>query len=341
MVHRKEFVGELKTSSTVGEFQLTKYECNPGLPDSFRWVSPIANSFETYEILQLEYLFVSTSASALNSTDTNLGKVAARFVTNVYAPVDTNRFQMENGHGAHSSVTSTSFRYNVVVERSNPPRLVRNSDTFSGDKRLYDAGYMEFATFGQQGTDTVIGEIWMQYTLRLMKPLYIQGMIGSTVLSNQTNGDGTWLNASPFGTSATAFTVMAPSSFTMKWISGTVMEFPENFTNGLYLMQYYIKGSVVTGVNPVPLGINECYALRFANTGFKSKSCTGSSSSCFLVDFIIWIHNNGGPRPRIQLTGGTQPASVTTAHVQLLQLDYDYLGKVDRDNFATQNTLFE
>lgn len=71
-IQHKEYLGDLLGSTN---FTLSSYAINPGMQASFPWLSSLASNFEQYHFNGLVFQFVSTSADALNSTNTALGKL--------------------------------------------------------------------------------------------------------------------------------------------------------------------------------------------------------------------------------------------------------------------------
>jgi len=87
ILRHREYIADV---SSTAAFTSTVYAINPGLNGSFPYLSTIAQAFQEYEFKGLAYEFKSTSADALNSTNTALGSVsmAIQYRTDANAFVD-------------------------------------------------------------------------------------------------------------------------------------------------------------------------------------------------------------------------------------------------------------
>lgn len=72
---KREFITNIVTSASANTFEYDVFQLNPGLSNTFPWLSQIAPNFETYKCHGLMFEFRSTSSDALNSTNTALGQV--------------------------------------------------------------------------------------------------------------------------------------------------------------------------------------------------------------------------------------------------------------------------
>lgn len=197
----KEYLRDIITSATPGSFNLDSYLINPGNEKTFGWLSQVAPNFEQYSIEGMIFEFRSMSADALNSTNTALGSVI--MATN-YDALDTNfksKSEMENYEWGMSCKPSNNMLHPIecAARQSFASELyVLNGPVPSGaDPRLYHWGNMQIATNGFQGASVNIGELWVTYQVRLLKPKIFTSMgleIGS-YLSNNT----AYTNALPLG----------------------------------------------------------------------------------------------------------------------------------------------
>jgi len=179
---KREFLTDL-SGSTAFTVQQT-IAINPGLAASFPFLSLIASNFEVYELKGLIFEFKSTSADALNSTNTALGTV---IMATTYDPADsafTSKQQMEAYQFASSTKPSESILHPVECDPSQnvmDALYVRAStNPTNTDIRFYDHGTFTFATSGMQAA-AVIGELWVSYHVILKKPK-IPTPIGANLL---------------------------------------------------------------------------------------------------------------------------------------------------------------
>ncbi len=96
-IQHREFLGDIKTSSTPGAFLIQDYPINPGMEVTFPWLSSVVGvNFQQYRIRGMVFEYRSMSADALNSTNTALGSVV---MATDYDSTDlrfTSKSQMEN-----------------------------------------------------------------------------------------------------------------------------------------------------------------------------------------------------------------------------------------------------
>jgi len=170
-VTNREFLGNVTGSET---FTSTIYSINPGLSATFPWLSQIAANYEQYKINGMIFQFVTTSGTAVSSTNTALGQVM--FAT-TYDPIDspfTNTTQMLTTLFSNYGVPHTDLVHAIecdVKQRPTQVLYVRNEAVPAGsDPRFYDLGITTIATTGMQAA-AQIGGLWVSYDVTFMKPV--------------------------------------------------------------------------------------------------------------------------------------------------------------------------
>lgn len=192
-ITHKEFIADV-TSSTA--FQLDTYQINPGLPAVFPWLSSVARCFQKYELRGLAFVFKSTSATALNSTNTALGTMIGATQYAVYANDPTSKQTMLNLAGARDGKPAESNIFPIECARKDmlTKNLLVRTGVVADDLQKYDHGKFHLATIGSQAAATV-GELHVCYDIILRQP--IQPVIaGGSYFSDATDAK----NASPLGT---------------------------------------------------------------------------------------------------------------------------------------------
>lgn len=182
-LQHREYLGDVISSHTAGAFSIKDYAINPGIVETFPWMSQVVgSSFQQYRINGMMFEFRSMSSDALNSTNTQLGTV---IMATDYDSKDvpfTSKQQMENTEYGVSCKPSLSMVHGIECARSQTPvseLYVRAWAVPSGaDIRMYDLGRFSIATTGCQGTDVNLGELWVTYDVDVFKaieqvPLYI------------------------------------------------------------------------------------------------------------------------------------------------------------------------
>jgi len=198
VVAHREFIQDIYSSQ---DFVNTVFPIQPALPSTFPWLSAIAQNFEQYRITGMIFEFKTTSADALNSTNTALGTVILSTNYNALAPPFINKQQMENNFFTSSTKPSMSVIHAIECaahETPNQPAYVRLGDVSNGDLRLYDLGNFQIATVGfQNATPFICGELWMSYRIELYKPQLSAGLAleAKTAQYELSNIDGIM----PFG----------------------------------------------------------------------------------------------------------------------------------------------
>jgi len=174
-VHR-EFLGDVYSSATAGAFKIDTYPINPGLSQTFPWLSGVVGAkFQQYRINGMTFEFRSMSSDALNSTNTALGSV---IMSTDYDSADAtfaSKQEMENTEYGVSCKPSVNMLHGIECERSQTPvneLYIRAYSVPSGkDIRLYDLGAFSIASVGCQGTSVNLGELWVSYDIDAFKAI--------------------------------------------------------------------------------------------------------------------------------------------------------------------------
>jgi hypothetical protein len=140
---------------------------NPGLVNSFPWLSGVANSFEKYRFTKLIYLWISSCAT------TEAGRV--QMVPSYNVQNDAPNTKVEAAQFAGTSEDNPwkdcSMRWDIKRLNSDMPwRYVRSTE-IAADKKTYDAGELFLTVSGSAGTGTLsLGDLWCEYELELTMP---------------------------------------------------------------------------------------------------------------------------------------------------------------------------
>lgn len=183
-IAHREYIKDIVSAPTANTFQNENFILNPGLASSFPWLATIAQNYEQYRIRGCVFEFKSTSADALNSTNTALGQVIMATDYNPASVNYTNKQQMENSQFAQSAKPSLSMLHGIECDSKQTPvsqLFIRTGAVPSGqDPRWYDLANFQIATNGFQGTNVVCGELWVTYIVEFFKPQIPQTFGGST-----------------------------------------------------------------------------------------------------------------------------------------------------------------
>lgn len=326
VVRHREYIGDV--SSTIA-FTNTTYSINPALSTTFPWLSTIAQNFEEYDFKQLVFQFKSTSADALNSTNTALGTVVGATIYNSVNPAFTSKQQMENYEFAKSCKPSEDQVFPVeCAHGENPVEQLYTRDTavpVGADPRLYDLGTFQLATVGSQAA-AVIGELWVSYTVELYKPKL--DTPGSQIFSSHYR-----LNADDVGSPSNYFMNAVPllpqEGSTLDLTIGTnTLTWPSTISAGNYLIIYSLDGiGTVQTVSPTIAATSNCSTIAMFHNGTTARTAytTGSGGNQTDRLAICVAIKITGPGAVVTMSGGTFVDDPTGGDLIVTQINNNVL----------------
>lgn len=170
-VTHKEFLGNIYGSDN---FVFTTYPLNPGVSKTFPWLAGIARNYQQYHINGLIFQYVSTSAFALGSTNSALGKVMMATNYNAEDPPFSSTVQMLATQFSNYCRPADSIMHAIECAPAETPNKVYYIRTDisedAKDLRLSDIGFTQVGTEGMQSTGEV-GGLWVSYDITLLKPI--------------------------------------------------------------------------------------------------------------------------------------------------------------------------
>lgn len=265
VIRYQEYLGDIITSGTANTFKIDSYLLNAANANTFPWMSQIAANYEQYEIQGMLFEFRSTSANALNSTNTALGTV---MMATQYDTVDqpfSSKIEMLNYEFSTSCVPSSNQTHMIECDphqstvsvfysepgATNPPNT---------DPRLYFLGRTSIATTGFQGTNVNIGELHVTYQIKLLKPKLndILGVDEGMYYQSFSATTGTnWTDAAPLGSNSTIWDSSTQINNLGVTRTGTSLTLPISPIAKQYLFSFYWVGPTaipLTGPSVVPTG---------------------------------------------------------------------------------------
>lgn len=335
IVRHREYLIDVVTG-TAGAFNNRSWAINPGVPETFPWLSGIAQQFEQYKIRGMVFEFKSTSADALNSTNTALGTVIMATEYDATRPDFASKQAMENQQYAQSARQSCSMLHPIECARSEnvlSELYVRNGGDTGQDLRFCDFGKFQLATVGQQGSAIVIGELWVSYEVELLKPRMAAPEGVGAVFSQHLRAT-TGISATvPFGTNPT-FSGNLPISIQF---TTTKFNFPDWIDQGQFLVCYQVTGTSSVVASP-------------------TISCTqGTLKQVWNNNSVTWVGDNGtdttmsfmfildvdGPAPVITVSGGTYPTSPTSCDLVITSFNPIAASSVDIEEVEDEEEIEE
>lgn len=318
-VCHKEYLGDISSSIN---FSSTQYPINPGMVNTFPWLSTLAANFEQYQIQGMIFYFRSMSAEALNSTNTALGTI---IMSTQYDALDTafgSKYEMENWEYSSSAKPSSDQLHPIECD----PRqttiehlYVRSGSVPSGaDQRLYDLGTFTIASVGSQAA-AVVGELWVSYCVDLYKPLFEPGS-NLVYSAHYTIPVGGITTSAYFGSSIPSPTSYVSGSNLAITFTNTTMTFPNNIGSGVFLIFLAYQGDAGTLTNTLSMAATtNCSGVAMFG-GATNSTQTAGASSC---DILFHCHaiKLTAPSAVVTVSGGTMPANLARAILIITQVN--------------------
>lgn len=167
IICHREYLGDILGTAA---FSNTSYPLNPGMANTFPWLSTIAENYQEYQfhgiIFEFRPLitdFVTNGAPGVLIMSTDYNADDPPFAT---------KQQMENAEYAVSTKPTLALIHGIECDTSQtilPHRFVRNGAVPTNqDLRLYDLGNYQLAT--QTNPVQNLGELWVSYCVEFFKP---------------------------------------------------------------------------------------------------------------------------------------------------------------------------
>lgn len=283
LITHREFLGDI--GGTI-PFSNRAYSLNPGKSLTFPWLSKLAQNYTQYRFEGLIFYYRSTSGASVASTNTSLGTVVMATNYDVTAPLYTSKVLMESAEYANSGIPSSDQLHPVECDpRQNPLGIqyIRTDNAAGTDSRFDDLGRFQLATVGMPANGASLGELWVTYKVRLIKPR-LDGGAGLICAHLKTGTACTVTNTfSVSGWGPLSGSTFIPSNLNR---SNTITMDRE----GTYLISMF--WSIATGVAAVPtvvLGANlAARATWGASNGYVASTFVSGVSATLqvLVDVV-------------------------------------------------------
>jgi hypothetical protein len=258
MIRHREYVTDIIGSSSDYEVVLNQ-PINPGNVNLFPWLSAAASRYESYLFKRLRFSF-ETSASTVTT-----GYV---LIAVDYDPLDPPPLTKTVAFNYESSVKGAvwqCFTHNSASQNLTKRRtyFVGYPTSPSAELADWDTGNLFIAT-GGLGSESPIGELWVEYEVELMTPQLNNG--GALfAIGNRFTGAANQTSQKPFGTSADIN--IAGGNLNLLTYDGTqtlsrfvtALLFPSQF-----LMVFQVTGVGLTAFNHVTNVPGDGSAVVFA-----------------------------------------------------------------------------
>jgi hypothetical protein len=323
-ISHREYLCDVITSGTANVFStMTSYPLNPGIATTFPWLAAVAAQFQEYTFHGLAFEFVSTSADAIaSSTNTALGTVMMGTRYNPGFPAFLSKAEMLNEEYSTDCKPSESMVHLIECDpKENPYNIqyIRSTNNYSGSLQNYDLGTMYVATSGFQGTNVVIGELWVTYDVELRKPIpaNLAGYSNSYFFSIGTASIGT---SHYFGSDATP-------SFN-NWFGGTIslgattITITSDYVGPFGIFYAVTGGSPASTVAPTVTATTNLSQLGLFGPSTYSVSSTGNDIGSFwwCGTFQYSASAANSQQAVVTFSSGTLPTSCTDAYLLVFPL---------------------
>lgn len=245
-VKHTEYIKDIFGST---DFLHHDFNINPTNRVLFPWLSSIAVNYEKYNFKGLLFHYKSTSANALNSTNTALGTVIMTTEYDVSKPPFHNKMEAENYEFSNSGPPSMSMLHPVECKASSEaykwrytesPQVVPGAVT-QVEENLLNHGRFQLSTVGMQAAAN-IGELWVTYDVVFTTPRVPPGGSSQTqqVYAGRPNSIG------PYNSSTTAIRPL--------WNYNALQTDPRRPAQGLAdVPEYYVSASPQNSPKPVAI----------------------------------------------------------------------------------------
>lgn len=184
IIRHREYIGDIYSgvagssgAPNPSPFKIDSFSINPGLIETFPWLSNVASRFEEYAIEGMLFEYKSLYSDAAVQTGGSLGAVIMATSYNAAKPLFASKIEMENYEFAQSSKPSVSMCHPIECAKSQnvlSELYVRTSgqDIADQDIKMYDFGRFQIASQGIPCTGSALslGELWVTYQIRFLKP---------------------------------------------------------------------------------------------------------------------------------------------------------------------------
>ena len=317
IIRHREYLQDVLTGAS-GAFSLQSFDINPGLPGTFPWLSQIAPAFEQYRLRGMIFEFKSTSADALNSTNTALGSVIMATEYDATKPNFGNKLSMENHEYSSSARQSSSMLHPIECARRADvltELYVRDGTQPGVDQRFTDFGNFQIATIGGQSSNVNIGELWITYEIELLKPQQIltQGG-GGTFYTGHIMAVSGVTATNPFGTNLGPANITGNLGITISGTNKNIVTIPSWVEVGTQFLVYYCAYGTSAVVTSPTFSVSTNLALINAWNADSQNGAnnTGSTSPVNMNVLQVLVTSTVAPLTITISSGGYPTGTVSS-----------------------------
>lgn len=169
IIHR-EYISDINASSgSPSVFSVTPFPVNPGQSSTFQWLSKVASNFESYKFNKLKFDYETEAPTSLGGT------LMLTLDYDATDPPPVSKQQAMAYRGSVRSAPWTPCCHTSILEdlSKNKSYFVRpGSQPANTDIKLYDVGNLFVISKGVTTADAALGELYVDYDVMLMTPIY-------------------------------------------------------------------------------------------------------------------------------------------------------------------------
>lgn len=342
-VKKREFIAAIN-STEANSFDLQAFDINPGLNQSFPWLSAIAQNYEQYRINGMIFQFVSTSSDAIASTtQLGLGQV---IMSTDYSARKNEQYQdapqMLGSMFSNSGKPSENIMHAIECAPTDTAQklyYVRTGAVPDGeDQKLYDLGKFQIALNAMPAAYPGCGQLWVSYDITFCKSVQ-NNQLGYSINTDFWKELGTYnpTAADPFGTALAGTNGVygdAGSDFGCR-IDDNTIYFPEHLETGYYQVTIIWSGTAaaITAPTLARFGCEVVNCFWSTNAGIITVPANGVTSALLQLNVIVKLNDKyaaGTDEARLTLSGGTYPSTITRCTVLINQVNGEIF-----DNYTT------
>lgn len=232
-VRHKEYLADIVAPSAA--FNLSRYPINPALNSSFPWLSSIAERYESYVFEKLNYIYepicsTATPGSVMLGVDYDAADASAANKVSLLSYASTVR-----------SAPWEPVRFSAAqsdLKKFGIQRYTRVGNN-TGDIKTYDVGAFQIATQSTPATATTLGELYVEYEVKLYTP-QLNNSIAASRSSQKTKI--TW---GPTGIPSLTAIISGIAEYPLMWLDNSVSPLSRLIiaTVGTYLFHYESSNS--------------------------------------------------------------------------------------------------
>lgn len=307
IVSHREYIGDIfaPASGATSDFTVQSFPLNPGLEQTFPWLSQIAQNYEEYEMIQCVFEFMST-VQDINSAN---GQVGTIITATQYNPSEPDfRDKPAMAAYAHSATGKSTDPQTHGVEcdpskiSGSSGKYIRANPVMTGeDLKTYDHGRFQLATHNIPGAmaSGTLGELYVSYTVKLRKPKFFTGR-GLGLTRFLTVGDAVYgsgnTNSLPCGTDAGALNGLQNNLAVSVARSADSLSLTiPAYYGGNLTIQIAIEGSGLSGEFSTPSfagnisSISDMYAAGNASTVSPDYYIRSTQATRSMIEFHVTV----------------------------------------------------